>query len=66
MDEYFSVQLSNSKTFRSIPVEQTTEVTVNRDTETPGGTTRLRLKSGAVKRYYVTSEHRSAFLGQMR
>lgn len=43
-----------------------TEVTVNKDTQTPGGTTRLSLKSGAVKRYYITAEHRSYVLGQMR
>ena len=32
----------------------------------PGGTTRFGLKSGAVKRYYMTAEHRSAFLHQLR
>ena len=42
------------------------EVTVNRDTKTPGGTTNFSLKQGAVKRYYITSEHRSEFLGKMR
>ena len=62
----FSVQLSSHNTFGRIPVDQTTEVTVNKDTQTPGGTTRFSLKSGAVKRYYITAEHRSAFLGQMR
>jgi hypothetical protein len=39
---------------------------VDKDTQTPGGTTRFSLKSGAVKRYYITAEYRSAFLGQMR
>lgn len=65
-DGHFSVQLSNSNPFGRIPVDQTTEVTVNKDTQTPGGTTKFNLKSGAVRRYYVTSEHRSAFLGQLR
>ena len=62
----FSVQLSSHNTFGRIPVDQTTEVTVNKDTQTPGDTTRFSLKSGAVKRYNITAEHRSAFLGHMR
>ena len=63
---YFSVQMSSSNPFGRIPVDQTTEVTVNKDTQTPGGTTRFSLKAGAIKRYYVTAEHRSAILGQIR
>ena len=47
-------------------MDQTTEVTVNKDTQTPGGTARFSLKAGAIKRYYITAEHRSAFLGQIR
>ena len=39
---------------------------MNRDTQAPGGTTRFILKSGAVKRCYITAKHRSAFVGQMR
>lgn len=62
----FSVQLSSSNPFGRIPVDQTTEVTVNKDTQTPGGTTRFSLKPGAIKRYYLTAEHRSAFLGLVR
>ena len=59
----FSVNFNNP--FGRIPVDQTTEVTVNKDTQTPGGTARFSLKAGAIKRYYITFEHRSAFLGQM-
>lgn len=62
----FSVQLSSSNPFGKIPVDQTTEVTVNKDTQTPGGTAGFSLKAGAVKRYYITAEHRSAFLGHLR
>lgn len=39
---------------------------MNKDTQTPGGTSRFSLKDGAVRRYYLTAEHRSAFLGQLR
>ncbi len=62
----FSVQLSSNNPFGRIPVDQTTEVTINKDTQTPGGTARFSLKAGAIKRYYMTAEHRSAFLGQIR
>ena len=62
----FSVQMSSNNPFGRIPVDQTTEVTVNKDTQTPGGTARFSLKAGAIKRYYITAEHRSAFLGQIR
>ena len=46
----FSVQISSDNPFGRIPVDQTTEVTVNKDTQTPGGTSRFSLKAGAVKR----------------
>ena len=59
----FSVQMSS---FGRIPVDQTTEVTVNKDTQTPGCTARFSLNAGAIKRYYIIAEHRSAFLGQIR
>ena len=49
-----------------MPVDQATDVTVNKDTQTPGGTARFSLKAGAIKRDYITSEYRSAFLGQLR
>lgn len=62
----FSVQRSCSKPFGQIPMDQTTEVTVNKDTQTPGGTTWFSLNAGAIKRYYITAEHHSAFLGQIR
>jgi len=46
-------------------VNQATEVTVNKDTQTPGGTSQFSLNAGAIKRYYITAEHRSAFVGQL-
>ncbi len=51
----FSVQLSSNNPFGRIPVDQTTEVTINKDTQTPGGTARFSLKAGAIKRYYMDS-----------
>ena len=61
-----SVQMSCNNSFGRIPVDQTTEVTVNKDTQTPGGTNRFSLKAGAIKRYYITAKNRSAFLSQIR
>ena len=61
-----SVQLADDNPFGRMPVDQATEVTVNKETQTVGGTTKYSQKSGAVKRYYLTAEHSSAFFGQLR
>ena len=48
-------------------VDQTIEVTVNKDTQTTGGTTKFSLKqSAAVMRYYITVEHRRCFLRKIK
>ena len=39
----FYVQLNSNNPFGRIPVDQRTEVTVNKDTQTPGGTNRFGL-----------------------
>ena len=62
----FSVQLAADNPFGCIPVDQTTEVTLNKDTQTVGGTTKFSQKRGAVKRFYLTAEYRSGFLNQLR
>ena len=58
----FSVQLAADNPFGCIPVDQTTEVTMNKDTQTVGGTTKFSQKRGAVKCFYLTAEYRSGFL----
>ena len=62
----FSVQIGSQNPFGRIPVDQTIEETVNKDTQTPGGTKGFSLKPRAVARYYLTSEYRSSFLRQLR
>ena len=62
----FSVQLSACNPFARIPVDQATEETVNKDTQTPGGTKGFSLKPGAITRFYATAEYRSAFLNKLR
>ena len=66
MEGHFSVQLSDESPFARIPVDQTTEVTVNKDTKTTGGVTRFSLKTGAMNRFYLTAEYRCGFLCQLR
>lgn len=63
---HFSVQLSDQSPFDRVPVDQTIEVTVNKDTQTAGGTTGFSLKAAAVSRYYLTAEYRSAVLTMLR
>lgn len=55
----FSVQLRGNNPFGKIPVDQPIEETINKDTQTAGGTKAFSLKTGAVTRYYLTSENRS-------
>ena len=62
----FSVQMSSKNRFGRIPVDQTVEETVNKDTQTAGGTKGFSLKSSAVQRYYMTAEFRSLFLRNLR
>jgi hypothetical protein len=62
----FSVQLGSQNPFGRIPVDQTVEETVNKDTQTPGGTKGFSLNPGAVSRHYLTAEYRSSFLSLLR
>ncbi len=66
MNGGFSVQLRSANPFGKVPVDQTTEEMVNKNTKVSGGIKRFSLKSGAVSRFYLVSEYRSAFLHQFR
>ena len=65
-DGGFSVQLGSRNPFSRIPVDQTLEETVNKDTQTSGGTKGFSLKAGAVEKYYITAEYRASALRQLR
>ena len=41
-------------------------MTLNKDTQTAGGTTKFSKKSGAESRFYLTAEYRSGFLSNLR
>ena len=62
----FSVQMSSSNPFGKVPVDQAIEETVNKDTQTAGGTKGFSLRPGAVAKFYFTSENRSTFLNHLR
>ena len=50
MEGHFSVQLAGGSPFRRILVDQTIDVTFNKDTKTTGIVTRFILKTGAVNK----------------
>ena len=62
----FSVQIGHHNTFGRIPVDQTIEETVNKDTQTAGGTKGFSLKPAAICKYYLTAEYRSMCIKQLR
>ena len=62
----FSVQLGSRNHFGRILVDQTIEETVNKDTQTPGGTKGLSLKRGAVSNYYLTVKYKTMYLRELR
>ena len=61
-----SSQLSNSNPFGRVPVDQTCEETVKKDTQTSGGTNGFSLKPNAINKYYLVAEYRSTFLRQLK
>ena len=56
----FVVQRSNGSAFSQVPVDQTIEQTVNRDTKTKGGIIGFSVNKGAVQRWLLTSHERAA------
>ena len=61
-----SVQLGNSNPVGRVPVDQTCEETINKDTQISGGTKGFSLKPNNVSKYYLLAEYRSTFLRQLR
>ena len=62
---YFYVQIGKHNPFGRIAVDQTIEETVNKDTQTSGGTRGFSLRPGAVSRYYCTAEYRASAMRQL-
>jgi hypothetical protein len=62
----FSVQMSSTNSFGRIPMDQAIEETVNKDTQTAGGTKGFSTNIGAVSKFYINADHRSNCIRQMR
>lgn len=62
----FAVQIGENNPFGKIPVDQACEETVNKDTQTSGGTKGFSLKPKAVNKYYLIAEYRSIFMRNLR
>ena len=62
----FAVQGSRGGTFSQVPVDQTIEQTLNRDTKTKGGIIGIGLNRGAVQRWILTAHDRAEVARQCR
>lgn len=62
----FAVQMGDDNPFGKIPVDQACEETVNKDTQTSGGTKGFSLKPKAVNKYYLIAEYRSIFMRNLK
>ena len=62
----FSVQLSNYNTFGRIPVDQTIEETINKDSITAGGLKGFSRNAAAVQRHFLAAGMTSTCLKQLR
>ena len=62
----FSVQMREDNPFRRIPVDQTCEETVNKDTQMSGGTKGFSLRPNAVSKFYLVAKYGSTFLGNSK
>ena len=61
-----SVQRSEHNLFGKVPIDQTIEETLNKDTQTPGGTEGFSLKPATLTKYYINAEYRSTCVRQLR
>ena len=62
----FGVQRTTSHGFLQLPVDQTMEQTLNRNTKTKGGIIGFSLKKGAVQRWMLTAHARASFVDRCR
>ena len=65
-DGVFSVQRTREHGFSRLPVDQTIEQTLNKNTKTKGGIVGFSLKRGAVQRWMLTAPSRAAFVNKCR
>ena len=63
---HFGVQRTTSHGFSHLPVDQTIEQTLNRNTKTKDGIIGFSLKKGAVQRWMLTAHARASFVDRCR
>ena len=66
IDGGFSTQIGENNPFGCIPMDQTIEETINKDTQTAGGTKGFSTKKGAVAKYYVSADYRASCVRHLR
>ena len=52
--------------FSQLPIDQTTEQTLDRSTKTKGGIIGFSLKKGAIQRWIITAHDRAEFIDKCR
>ena len=62
----FSCQIGPVTTFERIPIDQTIEETINKDTQTAGGTKGFSTRKNAVSKYYITADDRANYVKKLR
>ena len=62
----FSVQHSDDNTFGRVLIDQTLDKTVNRETQTAGGTQVVSLKVAALNWCYLTADYSSSYLRTLK
>ena len=62
----FGVQRTISHGFSQLPVDQTIELTLNRNTKTKGGVIGFSLKKGTAQRWMLTAHARASFVNRCR
>ena len=62
----FSCQIGSKNTFGRIPIDQTIKETINKDTQTGGGTKGFSTKTNAVTKYYITTIDLVNYVRQFR
>ena len=62
MNGGFPCQIGSKNTFDRIPVDQTIEETINKDTQTAGGTKGFSTKINAVTNDYITANDRANYV----
>lgn len=55
------MQVRDNNSFGGMPVDQTNDETVNKSTQTAGGTKGFRLKPAAITKYYLIAEYCSTY-----